>query len=181
MSLEYKPVLNFWFEEIDSAYWFKKDENFDTQVRQRFLKTYEAVKAGETASWRRSPEGRLAEVIVLDQFTRNMFRGTARSFEGDQMALNLAQQAVASGDDLKLPAIQRSFLYMPYMHSEDLAVHEEAVKLFNQPGLENNLKFEIRHKKIIEIFGRYPHRNEILGRTSTKEELEFLKTEGSSF
>jgi uncharacterized protein (DUF924 family) len=181
MSLNYNDVLFFWFEQIDSSYWFKKDEHFDAQVRARFLNFYKAICRGETAHWRATPEGRLAEIIVLDQFSRNMFRGTAQSFEGDELALKLAKEAVAAGDDKKLPVQQRGFLYMPYMHSEDKAVHEEAVKLFNQPGLENNLKFEYLHKKIIDRFGRYPHRNEVLGRESTKEELEFLKTAGSSF
>lgn len=181
MSLQYAQILKFWFEEIEPVYWFKKDENFDIQIRQRFLKIYEAVMDGKTADWRGTPQGRLAEIIVLDQFSRNMFRGTARAFEGDQLALELAEEAVAAGDDLKLSPVQKGFLYMPYMHSELKSVHEKAVKLFDQPGLENNLKFEYLHKKIIDRFGRYPHRNEILGRASTLEEQEFLKTEGSSF
>jgi len=181
MSLHFKDVLFFWFEQIDSSYWFKKDQHFDSQVRSRFLNFYKAICRGETAHWRSSPEGRLAEVIVLDQFTRNMFRGTAKSFEGDDLALTLAKEAVAVGDDMKLPIQQRAFMYMPYMHSEEKSVHEEAVKLFGQPGLENNLKFELLHKNIIDKFGRYPHRNEVLGRRSTSEELEFLRTSGSSF
>lgn len=181
MTFDYQEVLFFWFEQIDSAYWFKKDEHFDAQVRARFLNFYKAVCRGETARWRGTPEGRLAEIIVLDQFTRNMFRGTARSFEGDEMALNLAKEAIAAGDDLKLPVSRRSFMYMPFMHSEEKSAHEEAVRLFSQPGLENGLKFELMHKKIIDRFGRYPHRNEVLGRASTAEELEFLKSPGSSF
>lgn len=174
-------VLKFWFEEIDPSYWFKKDNQFDEKVRSLFLKTYEAIMAGATSDWRKSPDGRLAEIIVLDQFSRNMFRGNARAFAGDPLALKLAKEAVANGDDQTIPTQRRSFLYMPYMHSEEKSVHEEAVKLFSQLGLENNLKFERLHKKIIDQFGRYPHRNKILGRISTAEEIEFLKTEGSSF
>lgn len=179
--LDFREVIFFWFEQIDSSYWFKKDEQFDLQIKARFLNYYKSVTRGETSHWRQSPEGRLAEILVLDQFTRNMFRGTARSFEGDELALKLAKEAVAAGDDLKLPIQQRAFLYMPYMHSEDQRTHEEAVRLFSQPGLENNLKFEILHKKIIDRFGRYPHRNDVLGRKSTPEELAFLKSPGSSF
>jgi uncharacterized protein (DUF924 family) len=179
--MNYESVLKFWFEEIDKSFWFKKDKNFDEQVRSRFAEVYEKVIAGETAHWRLSPEGQLAEIIVLDQFARNMFRDSPKAFAGDILALELAQDAVERGDDMALPIEQRAFLYMPFMHSEDKEVHAEAVKLFSQPGLEENLKFEILHKNIIDRFGRYPHRNEILGRESTPEEIEFLKTSGSSF
>jgi uncharacterized protein (DUF924 family) len=176
-----ETVLKFWFEEIDQSYWFKKDNQFDEQIRNRFSETYEKVIAGETAHWRLTPEGQLAEIIVLDQFARNMFRGTSKAFAGDELALELAQDAVNRGSDKALPLQQRAFMYMPYMHSEDPAVHLDAVKLFSQPGLEENLKFEILHKDIIDRFGRYPHRNEILARESTPEEAEFLKNSGSSF
>jgi uncharacterized protein (DUF924 family) len=179
--MNYESVLKFWFEEIDKSFWFKKDKNFDEQVRSRFAEVYAKVIAGETAHWRLSPEGQLAEIIVLDQFARNMFRNSPKAFAGDILALELAQDAVERGDDMALPIEQRAFLYMPFMHSEDKEVHAEAVKLFSQPGLEENLKFEILHKNIIDRFGRYPHRNEILGRESTPEEIEFLKTSGSSF
>lgn len=179
--MDYKNVIDFWFHEIDPSFWFKKDDNFDDRIRNNFLQIYEDVLNGRTKDWRRSAEGRLAEIIVLDQFSRNMFRGSAKAFQADALALNLAQQAVEAGDDMSLPVQQRSFIYMPYMHSENRAAHEIAVKLFSQPGLENNLKFELLHKKIIDRFGRYPHRNEVLGRISSNEEIEFLKTNGSSF
>lgn len=174
-------VLHFWFEESTPEQWFTKTEPFDAEIRQRFFSTYEAVLAGKMDHWLESPKGYLAQVIVLDQFPRNIFRGMAKAFEGDAKALKLAKAAVAAGLDQNLSVPQRSFLYMPFMHSEDLEDHETAMKLFAQPGLEENLKFEILHKNIIERFGRYPHRNRILGRTSTPEEIEFLKEENSSF
>jgi uncharacterized protein (DUF924 family) len=126
-------------------------------------------------------EGRLAEIIVLDQFSRNMFRDTPAAFAQDALALVLAQEAVFSGADKLLSETQCSFLYMPFMHSESLVIHELAVELFSKPGLEGNLDFEMRHKVIIEKFGRYPHRNNILQRESTEEEMEFLKLPGSGF
>lgn len=176
-----QEILDFWFEEIDPSFWFMKDDLFDQQLRDRFLETHQDVVDGKTSSWRSTAEGRLAEIIVLDQFSRNMFRETPQAFSSDELALHLAQEAVRLGEDKKLPIVQRNFIYMPYMHSESATVHKEAVKLFSQPGLENNLKYEIAHKNIIDRFGRYPHRNKILGRISTAEELEFLRQPGSSF
>lgn len=174
-------ILDFWFEEIDPSLWFTKDLLFDQQIRDRFKKTYEEVVEGAHSHWRKTPEGRLAEIIVLDQFPRNMFRDTAKAFASDELALHLAEETVRLGEDQKLSMIERSFLYMPYMHSENQVMHEKALKLFDQPGLENNLKFEKLHKAIIDRFGRYPHRNKLLGRTSTPEEIEFLKQPNSSF
>lgn len=174
-------VLDFWFEEIDPSLWFNKDELFDQQVTKRFERTYENIVEGKSENWRSSPRGRLAEIIVLDQFSRNMFRNSAKAFAADFLALSLAKEAIENGDDQKLNITERGFLYMPFMHSEDIKDHETAMKLFAQKGLENNLKFEILHKKIIERFGRYPHRNKILGRESTAEEITFLTEPNSSF
>jgi uncharacterized protein (DUF924 family) len=174
-------VLHFWFHEIESRLWFSKDSKFDDLIRERFTGIYHQVASCETYEWRKTPKGRLAEIIVLDQFSRNMFRDSALAFKNDTLALALAQEAVASGDDKKLSLIERSFLYMPYMHSESEKIHEEAVRLFSQKGLEGNLEFELLHKEMIDRFGRYPYRNEILGRDSTREELEFLKLPGSTF
>jgi uncharacterized protein (DUF924 family) len=174
-------ILHFWFEEIDSSLWFAKDENFDHQVRARFSDVYDKIRNDKTSAWRETAEGSLAEIIVLDQFSRNMFRDKPQSFAADLQALQLSMEAVRKGMDQKIPILRRAFIYMPYMHSEDLEVHEEAVKLFSQLGLESNLKFELKHKKIIERFGRFPHRNEILNRKSTVEEVEFLKGPNSSF
>lgn len=176
-----KDVLDFWFGELTPADWFSGDEALDSLIEQRFLALHNKAALGELYTWRQSAQGRLAEIIVLDQFSRNLYRGKPQSFLSDPMALVLAQEAVALGEDMKLSEKQRSFLYMPYMHSESLVIHEEAVRLFKQSGLENNLDFEYRHKVIIERFGRYPHRNKILGRQSSEEELEFLTQPGSSF
>jgi len=172
-------VLRFWFEEHGPADWFKKDESFDELVRERFLPVYEAAVSGELDAWRRSPEGRLAEILVLDQFSRNIFRGTARSFAADSLALCLAQWAVDVGADQQIDEGRRPFVYMPYMHSESAAIHEVALGLFEPFAL--NYEYEQKHKAIIERFGRYPHRNAILGRESTAEELAFLQTPNSSF
>lgn len=177
----YEDVLSFWFEEIETESWWKKDASFDAMLIERFSALHARACRCELFAWRREPEGRLAEIIVLDQFSRNMFRDSALAFANDSLALALAQEAVACGADESLSAVQKSFLYMPYMHSESLQIHEIAVELFSKDGLQNNLDFEIKHKNIIEKFGRYPHRNAVLGRISTDEEIEFLTQPGSSF
>ena len=178
---DWQQVITFWFEETDAKYWFKKDDQFDEQIRGRFLTTYEAATRCELYLWRREAKGRLAEIIVLDQFSRNMFRNSAKAFAFDSLAVALTQEAVAAGFDKQLPLEQRKFLYMPLMHSESLVVHEQAMQLFSQSGLEDNYEYEIKHKAIIEEFGRYPHRNKVLGRESTRQERAFLKLPGSSF
>ncbi len=174
-------VLDFWFKELSPQDWWMKNEKLDKEIRKRFSSVYEQASKGELFHWRASAEGRLAEIIALDQFPRNMFRGTKKAFETDNLALVLSQEAIRAHADKELPVERRSFLYMPFMHSESKIIHEEALKIFDQPGLEENLDFEIRHKVIIDRFGRYPHRNKILGRESTEEEIEFLKGPDSSF
>ena len=176
-----EDVLAFWFEEINPAQRWKKDEQFDNEIKSRFYETYQAAAQCELFFWRATAKGRLAEVIVLDQFSRNMFRDLPQSFAADPLALALSQEAVALGMDKELNQEERSFLYMPYMHSESLAVHEAAIPLFESNGVQSNLDFEFKHKRIIERFGRYPHRNRILGRESTADEIEFLSQPGSSF
>lgn len=171
-----EDVLHFWFTECTPKDWFSKNDELDAKIRTRFEATYHSIVKGETSAWRATPEGRLAEVIVLDQFSRNMFRGTAKAFANDPLALNLAEEAVANGDNMKLEPTKRHFLYMPYMHSESKEVHERGLKLFEALGEAETLKYELEHKAIIDRFGRYPHRNEILNRKSTPEEIEFLKT-----
>lgn len=174
-------VLDFWFEETEPAQWWKKDIDFDGRIRERFLDIHSKAARCELYHWRKSARGKLAEIIVLDQFSRNMFRDTPAAFAHDPLALALAQEAVAQGADTRLSPREKSFLYLPFMHSESSAIHEIAVTLYNQPGMESNLEWEIKHKDIIDRFGRYPHRNTILGRTSTDEELVFLKKPGSRF
>lgn len=178
---EYQTIINFWFKEIDSKLWWVKDAAFDRLCLERFGDLLAAAVQGELYGWRSAPLGRLAEVIVLDQFSRNIFRGKPESFASDPMALALAQEAIRAGDDMALEPGKRLFLYMPFMHSESKRIHEVAVDLFTGLGLEGNLKFEMKHKAIIDRFGRYPHRNKILGRESTAEEIEFLGKPGSSF
>jgi|SRR5690554_3526765 len=179
--MDHQTILDFWFAEIEPEQWWTKDLDFDALLVQRFSDIHAAAVRCELFSWRATPQGRLAEVIVLDQFSRNMFRDRAASFAADPLALALAQEAVASGDDQALTTEQRGFLYMPYMHSESLLIHKQAVPLFEANGVAQTLDYEWQHKRIIERFGRYPHRNDILGRESTAEEIEFLKQPGSSF
>jgi len=147
----------------------------------RFKDIHHAAVRCELSAWRDTPGGRLAEIIVLDQFSRNIHRDTPLAFAADPLALALAQEAVRVEARRDLPLQQKSFLYMPFMHSESPLIHEQAVALFSEPGLENSLEFELRHKAIIDRFGRYPHRNAVLGRTSTPEEIAFLESPGSSF
>ena len=175
-----EAVLTFWFSDIDPQKWWVKDPQFDRLVSQHFGEVLLRAARGECAEWRGSARGRLAEIIVLDQFSRNIYRDTPQAFAQDGLALTCAQEAVRLGMDRQLPLSKRAFMYMPYMHSEDKRIHETAVKLFSVPGLESSLQFEIRHKAIVDRFGRYPHRNAILGRESTHEEALFLKQPGSS-
>lgn len=174
-------VLQFWFQEIESRQWFTVDEQFDELIQLRFGDVLQQAEAGELFPWRSSPEGRLAEIIVLDQFSRNAYRGTTAAFKNDAMALVLAQEAVAQGVHKELTKTENNFLLMPMMHSESLTIHYFAQPLFEQYCSKNTYDFEMKHREIIELFGRYPHRNAILGRAPTQDELDFLKQPGSSF
>jgi uncharacterized protein (DUF924 family) len=174
-------ILHFWFEELTDKQHFAKDAALDALIVQRFGALLERAARCELFGWRARPAGRLAEVLVLDQFSRNVWRDTPRAFAQDALALALAQELVLRGDDTLLPVAQRRFAYMPYMHSESLLVHQEALRLFALPGLEDNLRYEQRHLAILERFGRHPHRNAIVGRTSTAQELAFLQEPGSGF
>lgn len=176
-----QSILHFWFTELTPKQHFAKDAALDETIRARFGATLAAAARCELFAWRATPEGRLAEILVLDQFSRNVYRDTPQAFAQDALALALAQELVASGQDRSLPLAQRSFAYMPYMHSESALVHAQAALLFAQTGMEDTLRFEQRHQAIIERFGRYPHRNAILGRQSTAEELVFLSEPGSRF
>ncbi|MFX6162847.1 DUF924 family protein [Acinetobacter baumannii] len=188
-----QDILNFWFSPEHRSLWFAKSEDFDAKIRDQFAQDFDAkirdqfadvhrqATRAELWSWRKTPEGRLAEIIVLDQFSRNIYRDQPESFAYDGLALALSQEAISLQLDAQLNPEQRSFLYMPFMHSESKLIHEFALKLFQRLGNEINLSFEKKHKVIIDRFGRYPHRNAILGRVSTPEETEFLLEPNSSF
>jgi uncharacterized protein (DUF924 family) len=185
-------ILNFWFGSPESEeygkrlqFWFTKSAEFDEEVRSRFLSNYEQAASGQLDDWKDSPLSCLALIILLDQFPRNIFRGTAKAFATDPQALAAAQHAVAQGFDKELLPVQCWFIYLPFEHSENLEHQHQAVELFSQlpdnPDNAETLDYSKRHRAVIERFGRFPHRNKILGRESTPEEVEFLKQPGSSF
>ena len=177
----YQTVLDFWFKEITPAHWWKKDETFDQLIKDRFGELLQQGSQCELHAWRATADGRLAEIIVLDQFSRNVYRDTPVAFAQDPLALALSQEAVQAGALNTLAEAERTFLLMPYMHSESRAIHVLAEQLFKTYTPATNYDFELKHKVIIDRFGRYPHRNTILGRESTPDELAFLAQPGSSF
>lgn len=179
--MTYSDVIQFWFEDLSPKQWWIKDQQLDLRIKQNFGKLHADASKDLLMHWRGSDQGRLAEIIVLDQFSRNMFRGEQDAFAFDAQALVLTKQAVEAGSHTRLRQDKTNFLLMPYMHSESLAEHEMGLPLFEQYGAPGTLDFELKHKSIIERFGRYPHRNQILGRESTPEEAAFLGTPGSSF
>ena len=176
-----KDIINFWFNEIKPEKWWIKSVAFDKEIASKFSDIYNKAAKIELVSWRDKPFSSLAEIIILDQFPRNMFRDKKQAFATDTLAVCLSQTAVDKGFDKDLDADQRAFMYMPLMHSESAEIHKAAELLFSGQGMENYLKFELMHKEIIDQFGRYPHRNKILARRSKKKEIEFLKTPNSSF
>ncbi|HEX5612731.1 MAG TPA: DUF924 family protein [Burkholderiales bacterium] len=174
-----QAVLDFWFRgEEPRKEWFQKDPAFDAEIARRFLALHEVAAAGELADWRHSPGDCLALIILLDQFPRNMFRGTAKAFSTDAMALDAAKHAVDTGLDRSMSDVQRTFVYLPFEHSESLADQERALELF---AGNPNFEWARKHWEIVRRFGRFPHRNAILGRESTAAEIEFLKEPGSGF
>lgn len=197
---ESEDVLKFWFGSLDSEgradaehaqRWWKKDDEFDSAIRQFFGVVHEALAHGQREEWLGSARGTLAYVIVLDQFSRNMFRGSGRMFERDPQALRASLVGIDRGFDRELALDERGFLYMPLMHSEDIAMQDRCVALFSafrdevsgdaKKSIANSVDFAIRHRDIVQRFGRFPHRNGLLGRTSKGEEIEFLLEPGSSF
>ncbi|WP_221930973.1 DUF924 family protein [Telmatospirillum sp. J64-1] len=177
-----REILDFWFDDSTKPRWFAPDAAFDEAIRQRFEQDYEKARAGQLGEWEEHPETMLALILLLDQFPRNMYRATPRAFEGDDLALRLAQRAVSQGWDETLPMEARRFLYLPFEHSESLANQRMSVALFERwEDDPEGLDYARRHLEVIERFGRFPHRNAILGRPSTPEEIEFLKQPGSSF
>lgn len=174
MRSEYQDVLAFWFSESIKPLWFRSTPEFDEELRERFLDTWKAASAGKLDHWRDSAEGALALVIVLDQFPLNMFRGKAESFSTEEQARQVATEALANGWDRELDGAHLAFLFMPFMHSENIDDQDRAVALFTAAGLEDNLRFARHHRELIRRFGRFPHRNAILGRASSDEELAYL-------
>lgn len=178
-----QEVIRFWFEETAPSLWFQKNEEFDAMVRDRFLVTYEMARDGLCQAWSVDAEGSLALCIVLDQFPRNMFRGKPQAFATDEKALLAAKYAISKGFDQILPPPQRRFLYLPFEHSETLSDQRRSVELFGLMRDDDPVAYEyaLRHLQVIEQFGRFPHRNEILGRATTPEEREYLEQPGSGF
>jgi len=190
MDLELDPaeILAFWFgpePHGSREFWFRKDPAFDAEIARRFGATVDAALDGAYRDWTATPQGTLARVLLLDQFTRNLFRDRPRSFAGDAEALAMATSAVDDGDDRALDRYERWFLYMPFEHAEDRAVQERSLALFGnlatETGDDSLLRWAEKHAEIIRRFGRFPHRNAILGRTSTPEEIAFLREPGSRF
>jgi uncharacterized protein (DUF924 family) len=180
-------VLDFWFGEPNSRergrprkLWFQKSEGFDAEIRRRFLVTWERAARGELERWKATPLASLALVVALDQCPRNMYRGTARAFASDSLALAASRETIARGFDRLLSPVERTFIYLPFAHAEDLAAQRRSLALFRELDPED-MQSAKRHYEIIARFGRFPHRNAILGRQSTAEEAEFLKQPGSSF
>ena len=167
-------ILSFWFSDTSRPKWFAKESSFDAVVSTRYGAVLQAAKRGELVQWRETIRGRLAEIIVLDQFSRNIHRGTPTAFESDAQALVLAQEAVRDETRFELTPDEKAFLYMPFMHSESTVIHEEGLKLFSEVGLESHLAYEEEHRRVIQRFGRFPHRNAILGRACTAEEDLYL-------
>jgi uncharacterized protein (DUF924 family) len=192
----WQPVLDFWFGPADStdfaaqgkprAEWFRKDAAFDAAIRGQFAELVEDALEGGLRVWDTSATGALARILLLDQFTRNIYRDTPRAFAGDPLALEAASSLLDSGDTLRCPPLWRWFIYLPFEHAEDLAMQEQSVALFRalageHPSMLTALDYAIRHRDVVARFGRFPHRNGILGRASTPEEIEFLREPGSAF
>lgn len=177
----FQPILDFWFEELNPAQWWRKDHGVDRIIAAKFGELHRVAARCELYEWRDQPLGRLAEIIILDQFSRNIYRNSPLAFALDSMALALAQEGIVLNAHQHLVAREKAFFYMPFMHSESPRIQELSVHLFSEPGLEGNLRSARQHKAIIDRFGRYPHRNKILARDSTAEEMIFLEHTDSSF
>jgi uncharacterized protein (DUF924 family) len=179
--MRYQSVLDFWFVQCQPKQWWQKEAAFDQLIHDKFATLHAKATQCELHSWRAEGRGRLAEILILDQFSRNLFRDSPFAFAYDSMALALAQEAITLGIDKQLTAEERGFLYMPYMHSESIEIHTLAIPLFEQNNNPDSLEFEMKHHRIIERFGRYPHRNAVLNRISTEEELAFLQQPNAGF
>ena len=181
MEKQIVSVLNFWFNSCEPKDWFKKDKYFDSEVKNKFGDLVENALSGYVNNWRKNLDGCLAFIILTDQFTRNIFRGTPRSFAGDKLALDTCLHFLCTFDISQQTRASSHFILIPLMHSENLTIQKRSLPLFKNHTSEKVYQYALRHKEIIAKFGRFPHRNAILGRTSTKSELQFLKSPGSSF
>lgn len=175
-----QAVLDFWFRDHTHDDWFGGEQAFDAKVRIAFADTLVQAERCELSKWRTTAEGRVAEIIVLDQFTRQLYRGSGRAFASDPLALALAQELIAKPEFAGLTQDQRTFALMPFMHSESLAIHREAVPLYEEFSDEHTLEFLHKHTEVLERFGRYPKRNEALGRVSTKDEIAYIADRSDS-
>lgn len=169
-------LLSFWFSDAVKKLWFNSTPEFDNELKQNYLPLLEAAERGELQHWEQTPQGCVALAIVFDQLPLNMFRGQSRSYATESHALGVAQRAIDKDFDSQLSNEQKVFLYMPFMHSENLDHQEKSVGLFDEAGLVDNLKYAKHHRAIIQRFGRFPHRNRILGRESTAEEVHYLNS-----
>lgn len=172
----YQDLIDFWFSDEVSQYWFNSTEEFDRQLREDYAELWQQAADGALIEWQESASGSLSLVILLDQFPLNMFRGEAKCFSTEAQSREVAQTAIDQGFDIDMPTKQKSFLYMPFMHSESLDDQAKSLRIFSQPGLEDNFRFAKHHYDIVERFGRFPHRNAILGRDSTDAEIEYLNS-----
>lgn len=190
--MEYQKILNFWFGKPEERnygkprkFWFVKNDQFDLKIKSQFQNFYEQAAAGKLNSWQEQPLSCLALIIILDQFPRNMFRGSPQAFATENLALDHARIAITRKFDLQLITVQRWFIYLPFEHSENLEDQETSIKLFDSlqahADSKSAIDYAYRHWEVIQKFGRFPHRNQILGRTNTPEEIEFLKQPGSGF
>lgn len=170
-----EDVLNFWFVEHGPEDWFAGKPEFDARIAEHFGQTHAHVARGEAWEWRATPAGRLAEIVVLDQFSRQLFRNSPEAFAQDKMALVLAQEMVGQGLDMRFEQPQRGFIYLPFMHAESAAIQAACVRLYEALGDENQLDYAIKHRDCVVQFGRFPFRNAPLGRQSTDEELAYMK------
>ncbi len=171
-----QDILDFWFADETRELWFDSTPEFDAELRERYRQTWEQARRGELDTWMETADGCLALAIVLDQFPLNMFRGSAESYSTEAQARGASRAAIERGFDRELEADRRAFLYLPFMHSEDIEDQRLALRLFDQPGLESNLRFAHHHHDIVARFGRFPHRNAALGRDSTEAEIAYLNS-----
>ena len=175
-----KEIIDFWYSDRIKSQWFASTPELDKEILEKYEKAWEMASSGELDDWSNDPEGCLALIIILDQFPLNMFRGQAKSFKTERKAIEIAWKARKSDVDQQVDREKLAFLYMPFMHSEDLTDQDMSVSLYRESRLDDNISFAEHHREIIRQFGRFPHRNKILGRDSTREEIEYLAS-GNSF